>query len=369
MSYEWFQELLGKLPFQLLDYLVISLNLLIFLFAKFIIKISPKATYFSTTNNRMLGLRAINLALFSIYMFAAGVEIIFDQPISHLQQISQTGLTVLVAYIIQHYVQGWVVYRFGKAKEIDGVTYHGESYASEIIGLIGLVLVSSFAILVIINIWELNEWLQATSVIGGILLILFASKEYFLGDMISGLIMHYNHSVEAGSVIRVKELDTIGVVLQITLSQTIIRDLVQKHEVTIPNSKLRNSTVETISNCGKNGFREFLDFKIGYDQPSEKVQTFLEKVWEQAAAKEAGINIDAKPKIVVIENGDHAVTWRLLFYIKNPYRLLDSRNTMQTIAFELSHQENIGLNTPVTHQILGDQPPELDNSNNRLTSE
>lgn len=352
MNWDWLNTIIDILPFQLLDYVVISLNLLIFLFARFIINKSPKASKNATARNRMLGLRAINLALFSIYVFAAVVDFLFKFEITHLQQISQTGLTILISYIVLHYVQGWIVYRFGKVKEIDGDKIHGESYASEIIGLIGLILVGSIAILVIINVWELNNWLQATSVLGGILLILFASKDYFLGDMINGLVMHYNHSVEAGSVIRVKEFELVGVVLQITLSQTIVRDLVQKHEVTIPNTKLRNATVETISNCSKHGFRDYLDFKIGYDQSPETVQTFLETVFKQSADKEAGINEDAKPKIVVVENGDHAVTWRLLYYVKNPYRMLDARNTVQTIAFELSQQEKVGLNTPVTHQIL-----------------
>ena len=352
MSFDWFQQLLDSLYFQAIDYIVISLNLLIFLFAGFIIRKSPKATNDSTTRNRMLGLRSINLVLFSIYVFAGIFDFIFEIEFSSLQQISQTGLTILVAYIVLHYVQGWIVFRFGKVKEIDGEKYRGESYASEIVGLIGLILVGSIALLVIINIWDLNSWLQATSVLGGVLLILFASKDYFLGDLINGLVMHYNSSVEAGSVIRVKEFDLVGVVMQITLSQTIIRDLVQKHEVTIPNSKLRNATVETISNCSKNGFRDYLDFKIGYDQSPETVQTFLENVWTQSADKEAGINEEAKPKIVVVENGDHAVTWRLLYYVKNPYRMLDARNTVQTMAFELSQQEKVGLNTPVTHQIL-----------------
>ena len=353
MNLAWIETITATLPFQVLDYIVLSLNLIIFLFAKFIINRSPKASKDSTARTRMLGLRAINLALFSIYIFAALVDFAFNFEITHLQQISQTGLTILIAYIVLHYVQGWIVYRFGKVKEIDGDKIHGESYSSEIIGLIGLILVSSIAILVIINVWELNSWLQATSVLGGILLILFASKDYFLGDMINGLVMHYNSSVEAGSVIRVKEFELVGVVLQITLSQTIIRDLVQKHEVTIPNTKLRNATVETISNCSKHGFRDFLDFKIGYDQSPETVQTFLENVFLQSADKEAGINEEAKPKIVVVENGDHAVTWRLLYYVKNPYRMLDARNTVQTIALELSQQQDVGLNTPVTHQILG----------------
>jgi len=352
MSFEWLQPLFDNLPFQILDYLVISLNLLIFLFAGFIIKKSPKATDGSTTRNRMRGLRAINLVLFCIYAAAGIFESVFGIEIPHLQQISQTGLAILLSYITLHYVQGWIVLRFGKEKEIDGEKIRGDSYASEIIGLIGLIIVGSIAFLVMINIWELNSWLQATSVIGGILILLFASKDYFLADMISGLIMHYNHSVEAGSVIRVKEFDIVGVVMQITLSQTTIRDLVQKHEITIPNSKLRNSTVETISNCGNNGFRDFLDFKISYEQSPESVQSFLENVWQQSSDKEAAINNEAKPKVVVIENGDHAVTWRLLYYVKNQYRLLDAKNCVQTIALELSQQQKIGLNTPVTHQIL-----------------
>jgi len=352
MNSEWLNSIASNLPFQLLDYIVLGLNLIIFLFAGYIIKKSPKATDNSTTKNRMLGLRAINLALFLIYAATGALEYLFGISMGHLQEISQTGLTILVSYIVLHYVQGWIIHRFGKVKEVNGEKFKGESYASEIVGLIGLILTASVAFLVIINIWKLNDWLQATSVIGGILLILFASKDYFLGDMISGLIMHYNSSVEAGSVIRVRELDVKGVVMQITLSQTIVRDLIQKHEITIPNSKLRNATVETISNCSNIGFREYLDFKIGYDQSPENVTEFLESVWTLAAEKEAGINSESKPKIVVVENGDHAVTWRLLFYVKNPYRLLDARNTVQTIAFELSQKERVGLNTPVTHQIL-----------------
>ncbi len=352
MSLEWLQQVSNNLSFHLLDYIVIGLNLMVFLFAGFIIKKHPKSANHSTTRNRMLGLRFINLILFCIYAFAGIVESVSGYEITHLQQISQTGLTVLLSYIVLHYVQVWIVFRFGKEKEIVGEKVRGESYASEIIGLIGLVLISSVAILVIINIWELNDWLQATSVLGGIILILFAAKEFFLGDMINGLVMHYNHSVEAGSVIRVKEFDLVGVVMQITLSQTIIRDLVQKHEVTIPNTKLRNAMVETISNCSKNGFRDYLDFKIGYDHSPEVVTTFLEDVWLKSTEQEAGLNANTKPKVVVVENGDHAVTWRLLYYVNNPYRMLDARNTVQTKALELSQQEQVGLNTPVTHQIL-----------------
>ena len=57
----------------------------------------------------MLALRAINLALFFIYVFAGVVETIFDLTVPHLQQISQTGLAILVSYIMFHYIQDWIV--------------------------------------------------------------------------------------------------------------------------------------------------------------------------------------------------------------------------------------------------------------------
>jgi hypothetical protein len=365
MDQQWLNQAYQQLPFQALDYLVISLNLLIFVFAGWVIRRSPNNKSNLAARNRMLGLRTINLALFVIYAFTGVIEIIFNYKISHLQQISQTGLTILLSYIVLHYVQDWIVLRFGKLKEIDGEHFRSDSYASEVIGLIGLLLVSSIAFLVIINVWELNSWLQATSVVGGILIILFASKDYFLGDMISGLIMHYNSSVEAGSVIRVKEFEIVGVVMQITLSQTTIRDLVQKHEIAIPNSKLRNATIETLSNCSKSGFKDFIDFKIGYEHSADIVSRFLEQVWSNSCKQETAMNDEIKPNIVVVENGDHAVAWRLFYYLKNPYRVLQARNKVQTVAFELSQQQQIGLNTPVTHQIL-DSHQAIDSANQKL---
>ncbi len=358
MPLESLHHLYAKLPFQALDYLVISLNLLIFIFASVIIKKSSKATDDTTTHRRVLALRSINLVLFCIYVFTGLFEIIFpteatsDNQSSNLQKISQTGLCILIAYVLLHYIQGWIIRRFGREKEIDGEKFHSESYSSEIISLIGVIIVGSVSLLVIINIWGLNSWLQATSVLGGILLLLFAVKDYFLGDMINALIIHYNRSFEAGSVIRVREFNLIGVVMKITLSQTVIRDLLQKHEVSIPNSKLRNATVETLSNSSGKGFRDYVEFNIGYEETSEKVQTFIKTIWQQALDQEPGLNKETEPKIVVVNNNDHAVTWRLIYYIKNPYRILSVKNSINTIALELSQQENIGLNTPLTHKVL-----------------
>ncbi|MGV6853159.1 MAG: mechanosensitive ion channel domain-containing protein [bacterium] len=337
-------------PFQWIDYVVLGINLLIFLFAGAIVKVLNKAK--GKSSNKAFGLRLFNLALFSIYVIAVGYKFYSGDQISHLQQISQTGLTILISYIILQYADWQVIQRFGKEREIDGKKYRTESYSSEVMGLMALLFISAISFLIIINIWNLNSWLQATSVLGGALLLLFAAKDYFLGDLISGLMMHYNESIEAGSVIKVPELQIHGVVLQITLSQVVIRDLQTRSEIALPNSRLRNAVVETLSNSGNRGVREFVDFFISYDVPGQQVTDFLEQVLALAAEKEMGINPDTKAKVTVVDNGDHAVCWRLLYFVKNPYRTIEAKNAVKTAAFELSQELNVGLNTPITYKLV-----------------
>ena len=50
----------------------------------------------------------------------------------------------------------------------------------------------------------------------------------------------------------------------------------------------------------------------GLINPCQQLDNF------QTGLTKAVLDKDAKPKVVVSENGDHAVTWRLLYYVKIP---------------------------------------------------
>jgi len=182
--------------------------------------------------------------------------------------------------------------------------------------------------------------------------MVFFTKEYWIGDMISGLIILYNDQLQPGTVVRIKEKNILGVVLQVSLTQTVIRDLIQRHEILIPNTMLRNTTVELLSNSPKSGLAEYVDFNIGYGHKLENVEAFITKIWEESCSNENAINNEVKPRITIIENGDHAVTWRLYFTISNIFKLLEARNTINRVAYKCSEEEGIGLNTPLTHEIF-----------------
>lgn len=341
------------------DYLVFGLNLLIFIFSKQIV-----ATYrgagqgLGKSAARLWALRALNFILFALY-FAAFWFTELARP------ISQTGLTLLLGYLAVHLFHRFTLERFGRTKEVAGETHKSETYQSSIFGLVGFLVIMACAFLIVLNIWDITNWLKTTSVLGGLLIAAYSTKDVWAPENINGLILLYNDNVQPGSVIKADEYDLLGVVVQTTLTQTVFYDLRLRHQILLPNSKFRTTKIEVLTNGPAKGIRRFIDFKIGYGVPSADVEAFFQEVWNHACAKESCINSESKPKIRLLENGDHAVTWRVFFTVTNAYRVLEAEFAFNREAYDLSLETGIGLDTPLTHRVLESPktftpPPKID---------
>ena len=158
----------------------------------------------------------------------------------------------------------------------------------------------------LINIWGFEDWLQTTSVLGFLALFVFASKEYWAGDFLSGILIISQGKIERGDVIKIRDEDLVAIVLQVGSFQTIVRDLVRKHDVILPNSRLRLARVDVLKTELEKGIREFEDFWFGYGADPDKIKAMFEEAWSKAvedrmAQKEGGFLIDNK------ECGDHGV--------------------------------------------------------------
>ena len=116
------------------------------------------------------------------------------------------------------------------------------------------------------------------------------------------------------------------------------------------------SRIEVLSNCGSGGLREYVHFNIGYEVPAERVETLLKETWRRACESENAINPDMEPRIFLVDNGDHAITWRLMYVVRNVYRITMARFVVQRAAHDVSSAEGIGLNTPLTHSLLEGAP-------------
>ncbi|WP_144393465.1 mechanosensitive ion channel domain-containing protein [Pleionea sediminis] len=342
---EYLQSQFANLQFTLLDYWIIGLNIMTLLGSPWLGLWSANNRTQKELSRRVSALRAINIFILMTYLVAG----IFEFKLG--QAFSQISLTIIVAFGVNHVLQLWVLSRFGTEREVNGKIVIARSYTSGMIGVLTFIIVVALAFIAVLNILDLDNWLQTSSIIGAFLLLLYASKDYLLNDIISSLLFHYNRSLEPGNVVRIRELNICGVIQTITLAQTTLRDLVQGYEITVSNSKLRNSVIENLSHTS-GALKDYIDFKIGYDSDPEKVERVLRESWEQL--NEEDNNLDKQPPTIkIIENGDHCVVWRMIYSVSNPYKILEVRHKLNQVALVHCHKHKVFLNTPLTHIVDG----------------
>ena len=171
---------------------------------------------------RLRILHVTNLILFITYLIAVIFEI-------HLgRAISQTFLVVLASYLLIHFAEAFILRKYGKSKTIENFARTTETHTSRTLELFVLFIIITITFVLLINIWGLEDWLQTTSVLGFIALFIFASKEYWAGDFLSGILIISQGRIERGDVIKIKDEDLTAIVLQINSFQTIVRDLVNQ---------------------------------------------------------------------------------------------------------------------------------------------
>ncbi len=330
--------------FTTFDYLILITNLLLFVFSKPLVSSFKKSSNSAANSSKLWSLRAINVILFVLYFSALFIHDI-------VKPISLTGLSLLISFLCVHSLQLFILHKFGRTREIDGTEYRTETYQSEVFGLLVLLITIIAVIVIVIHIWGLTDWLKATSVLGVLALIIFSTKDVWAPDNINGLILLYNGDIEPGSVIQVDEYDLLAITMQITLTQTIFRDLLSKHVITLPNSKLRNTKVEVLSKSPASGLLSFVEFNLEYGLAAADAERFLQEVWELSCEKEPAVNPEKQPSVRLIETGDHAVRWRLGYWLKNVYAICEAELSIKRVAYEHALREKIKLETPLTHII------------------
>jgi len=343
-------------PLKAFDWLVFAVNILVFLFARRIVKLFHNKSQ-TIYDQRLRSLRATNLLLFGLYTVPLVLQALKSNsegvnPSEVGRQISETTLILLLSYLVWQLLRMFTLKKYGREKEIEGEKVLSDTYQSEMFSLLIWVILVIATVLALINIWQITDWLKATSVFGGLLLIAYTTKEVWAPENINGLILLYNGQVEPGTVVRVTELDLLAVVNQTTLTQTVFRDLRHRHLILVPNSRFRNAKIEVLSNATSKGLVEFVDFKIGYGYTSGVIEEFLNAIWTKACTQESGIYNSGRCRVCIVDNGDHAVTWRLFYTVRNVYKIYAARFAINRAAYDLSLVRRIGLNTPQTHELL-----------------
>ncbi len=303
-------------------------------------------------SSRTRKLRLMNLLLLTVYLFDWLINFYFNDH-GHSEvfiRISQTGLVFLLGYLFTQFSHTWTIKRYGKERTIDGETIKTRTYQSEMGYILILLITIVIALLLLINIWQVTSWLQATGVIGGLLVILFGTKEAWAHDAVSGLILLYHGDIAPGVVCRIPEMNLLAVVRRMSLTETTFHDVVQKHNTIVSNSQLRATTVDVLNKVDSPHWHDFVTFKIGYQTPAEQVEAFVQALWQKACEIEKHLDPEKTPKVVLVNLGDHAVEWRLNYRLESVYRIKQARFAINRAAFDLQEEFHLSLATPLTFQ-------------------
>jgi small-conductance mechanosensitive channel len=329
-----------------IDYITFIINLLILIFGKQIINhLSVQTVGAAPPQLRLL--RILNAALFLTYFFAVAFQFQLGSNISH------TGLLVLLTYLIWQLTHSIILKKYGRKREVEGTSIYVESYTSSNLKLIALLILGVISGLVFLNLWKLEWLLQTTSFLGALAVLIFTTKDYWLKDFISGIIVISNGNIERGDVIRIPDENILAIVLETRTMLTLLRDVIRNHNITVPNSLLLNKQVEILTTESRKGIYDYVEFNIGYETDSEKARAYLLDVWKRACKITATINPEREGNIMLVENGDHAVTWRVLYNLRFEHEIATARNAVKLAAFELQDEHGVKLPTPLTHAFPG----------------
>ena len=334
--------------FETLDYFTLAVNLLLFVLSR------PMAQKYSEIKDedrsraRLKVLHFLNFSLFLCYLLAVSFKI------DVAKQVSQSFLVVLATFLLIHFIEVFLQAKYGKKLEIEGFTRNVDTHTSKTLELFCAIVILVITIVFLINLWGLESWMQKTSVLGFIALFCFATKEYWVGDFLSGIFIIGQGRVMRGDVIRVPNEDVFGIVLQTKGLQTIVRDMIRRHDVILPNALLLRNRVDILHSESSRGVRDYIDFKLGYGIDSKKITDFLREVWDNACDT-AAIDRDQSPNIALKDCGDHAATWRLSYTLKSPHQVIACQNTVREAAYDLQDKHGIQVSTPLTHKLLSSE--------------
>ncbi|MCK5725770.1 MAG: mechanosensitive ion channel [Thiotrichaceae bacterium] len=332
--------------------LLIIANVLLFIFSGTVLRFfSHKVKNAEAMEFRVNLLRSLSLFMLYSYLYYKNQDTDFS---GYSIKLMGTMGILYGTYLLIQILGYFTLHNYGKKREVDNKTYYIATYQSRLMALLGGVLISIIALLMIVKLLGYDSALQAGGVIGFIGVFLALTNNVWAPDMFSGLIILHSNILEENNVILIKGEEPIYArVYKIKVFHTILLHIVDNHRVMIRNSRLRDFTVHNLSKfASAKGLRESLSFKIGYDVKPDKVkQLFLEVFDKIKIDKEIAIEQNQQIDIVIHDVGDHAVEWRMFYYTKQVAELPMIRHQILALVNELALEHHIDLSTPLTHQV------------------
>ncbi len=331
-------------------YLIIGANLLLMLFASFILKlVYNQPDKVSNFSRKVMIFRALNMLIILAY----GYFRYFQDKNNKTFLINIVGVLAIIyfAYLAMHIAHGFLVRFYGKKREINDEISFISTYQTRMLSIFSSIFISIIALVGIIRLLGFDSVLEAGGVIGLIGVFFALTSSIWAPDIFHGLIILNSDMLSEGDIIQFHDNELFyGRVHKTKVFHTVILNIPTNHRVMIRNSKLRDFTVHNLSKfASARGLRECLSFKISYETPVDSVKELFNAVYE-AAKLDKSIFIEDQYELEygIKETGDHAVEWLFYYHTKDVEKLLLTRQRLLLLMLETSMEKGISLSTPIT---------------------
>jgi hypothetical protein len=343
-----------------MELFTIAINIVMFIFAKQLI--TEKDTLNEPVKDyrvKVIALRVMNVIFFGIF----SVSYLFDKSIG--TSWMQSYLLILGAYTFTHWVNHWILIKYGDHEAVGGEIKITGNYLSTVLMVSFVTTSTIFSIVCLINIWDMTDLLQSGSAFVTLGIIIFATKEFWLEEFLASFVVHAKGKLKRGAVIQLSS-GSLYVMLETNFIGSRLKGLKTDIEISLPNSyfvrnkvnilsieKLSKSKDEKVIQNSKKTKKEwkpikqYIHFNIGYSSTYEDVASYFKSVIEESA-KQCN-SILPNYELNLNNNGDHAVTWEVIYIIDNPFHTLTAKNIVNLVAFQKQKEFDIELGTPITY--------------------
>lgn len=333
------------------DYAVLIINILLIIFARPILKRFSSGTIPDKTQSfRVNSLRGLNVFIMLVY----GYQYFYRPSGGSGGAITLLSILAIfyVANLSNYLIQFFIHKQYGKAREIAGKTLYIETYQTRLLSILSAIILSVIAIIAAIDQLGFDSLLEAGGVLGIIGVFLGLTQSSWAPDIISGLIILNSDMFEEGDIVET-DCGILGRVYKTKLFHTEILNIGNNHRIMIRNAHLRDKTIHNLSKfASAKGLRECLKFNIGYSASEDDVRAMFEEAFEQVLALEIPVESNSPADSKVLDTGDHAVTWGLIFHVKKVEQILNIRRDVIETVLRVSKKHHIDLATPFTHSSI-----------------
>ena len=346
---EWLQQLIDRLRvLEGWDYFTLTINAIIFFTAPWLAARYGEIKTVASMNTRLRTLHCFNFIVFATFLLA----VIVKEKVPRAEEFSKTCLLVMITFLLIHLVEAILLRRYGREVTVEDFTRRVETQTSKTLELVAFSILLIVAGVALIQIWGVEHWLKTTSVLGVIAVLFFFTREHWVGDFLSGIMIISAGRIERGDVIHIPGENIFGQVLQTRGMHSIIRDLAKGHDISLPNSALLKQRVDLLKTDLQRGIRDYVEFQLGYDVPADAARQFLKDTWTASCERTTAIDSENPCRVTLKDCGDHGATWRLTYTPKTVQAILMCQDTIREAAYRLQEEHGISVSTPLTHVLM-----------------